>query len=129
MPLALLATALPFARLAFVMGAAEAQESAGLPEGLVIEDLTIGDGTEAVHHAQVSVHYTGTLTDGTKFDSSLDRGRPFQFLLGVGSVIRGWDEGVKGMREGGKRKLVIPPELGYGERGAGSIPPQLHPRL
>ena len=72
----------------------------------------------------VTVNYTGWLTDGTKFDSSLDQGKPFTFSLGGGNVIRGWDEGVKGMRVGGKRKLTIPPDLGYGAAGAGStIPP------
>jgi len=72
----------------------------------------------------VKVHYTGTLTDGTKFDSSLDRGEPFSFQLGAGQVIRGWDEGVKGMRVGGKRKLTIPPDMGYGAAGA---PPKIPP--
>jgi len=72
----------------------------------------------------VKVHYTGTLTDGTKFDSSLDRGEPFTFQLGAGRVIKGWDEGVKGMRVGGKRKLTIPPDMGYGETGS---PPKIPP--
>ena len=88
------------------------------------EDLQIGDGPEAVTGKGVSVHYTGTLTNGSKFDSSLDRGQPFDFTLGAGQVIRGWDEGVVGMKVGGKRKLTIPPHLGYGRRGAGgTIPP------
>jgi len=87
-------------------------------------DLTTGTGTEAVNHATVSVHYTGWLEDGTKFDSSLDRDAPFEFTLGAGQVIPGWDQGVMGMRIGGKRVLVIPPELGYGSQGAGgAIPP------
>jgi FKBP-type peptidyl-prolyl cis-trans isomerase len=90
---------------------------------LEIEELKVGIGHEAVVGRSVSVHYTGWLTDGTKFDSSVDRGSPFQFPLGAGRVIRGWDEGVQGMRVGGKRKLTIPSEMGYGERGAGGIIP------
>jgi FKBP-type peptidyl-prolyl cis-trans isomerase len=90
---------------------------------LKIEDVQVGNGAEAVAGKQVSVHYTGTLTDGKKFDSSLDRGQPFKFLLGAGQVIQGWDKGVAGMKVGGKRKLTIPPSLGYGERGAGGIIP------
>lgn len=84
---------------------------------LKIEDLVTGEGAVAVKGRSVSVHYTGWLTDGTKFDSSLDRGRAFAFPLGAGRVIRGWDEGVANMRVGGKRKLTIPPELGYGRQG------------
>ena len=91
--------------------------------GLQYEDLSVGDGKEAKSGADVSVHYTGWLTDDTKFDSSKDRGNPFQFRLGAGNVIRGWDEGVAGMRVGGSRKLVIPPDLGYGSRGAGGVIP------
>jgi FKBP-type peptidyl-prolyl cis-trans isomerase len=91
---------------------------------LIIEDLVIGEGTEATAGQHVSVHYTGWLTDGTKFDSSKDRNEPFDFPLGAGHVIRGWDEGVQGMKVGGKRKLTIPPSMGYGARGAaGVIPP------
>lgn len=85
-----------------------------LASGLIIEDVVIGDGLEATPSSVVTVHYTGTLVNGTKFDSSLDRGTPFSFQLGVGYVIRGWDEGVAGMKVGGKRKLIIPPQLGYG---------------
>ena len=91
--------------------------------GLQYQDLVQGDGAEAQAGQSVSVHYTGWLTDGTKFDSSVDRGEPFDFPLGAGMVIRGWDEGVAGMRVGGKRKLVIPPDLGYGQRGAGGLIP------
>ncbi|MEE8389125.1 MAG: FKBP-type peptidyl-prolyl cis-trans isomerase [Acidiferrobacterales bacterium] len=93
--------------------------------GLKYEDMTIGDGEEATGPGQtVTVHYTGWLEDGTKFDSSVDRGDPFQFPLGMGMVIKGWDEGVAGMKIGGKRKLTIPPQLGYGTAGAGgAIPP------
>ena len=91
---------------------------------LQIDVLNEGDGAEAVDGKGVSVHYTGWLTDGTKFDSSLDRGKPFQFTLGAGMVIKGWDQGVKGMKVGGKRKLTIPGDLAYGPRGyPGLIPP------
>lgn len=91
---------------------------------LEITDLVLGTGDEAVTGKQVSVHYTGTLTNGQKFDSSHDRGKPFGFPLGAGRVIKGWDQGVAGMKVGGKRKLVIPPELGYGARG---FPPVIPP--
>ncbi len=90
---------------------------------LKIENLKEGTGAEAVNGKRVSVHYTGTLTDGKKFDSSVDRGQPFTFVLGAGQVIRGWDLGVAGMKVGGKRKLTIPSELAYGERGAGGVIP------
>jgi FKBP-type peptidyl-prolyl cis-trans isomerase len=90
---------------------------------LNIEDQKTGEGAEAVAGKTVSVHYTGWLTDGKKFDSSVDRGQPFQFTLGVGQVIQGWDKGVAGMKVGGKRKLTIPPEMGYGARGAGGVIP------
>ncbi len=91
--------------------------------GLKYEDLVAGDGAVAEKGNQVSVHYTGWLTDGSKFDSSVDRNDPFQFGLGRGMVIRGWDEGVAGMKVGGKRKLTIPPQLGYGAQGAGGVIP------
>ncbi len=95
-----------------------------MDNGLKIQDLRVGTGPEAKSGYAVSVNYLGTLENGTKFDSSYDRGEPFQFLLGVGQVIKGWDIGVAGMKVGGKRKLIIPSALGYGERGAGSmIPP------
>ena len=90
---------------------------------LVYEELAVGNGAEASHGQQVTVHYTGWLTDGTKFDSSKDRNDPFVFGLGQGQVIKGWDEGVTGMKVGGKRKLTIPPQLGYGARGAGGVIP------
>ena len=93
------------------------------PSGLKFRDDVVGTGPAAAAGQQVSVHYTGTLTDGRKFDSSRDRGKPFQFQLGVGQVIRGWDEGVEGMKVGGRRTLVIPAELGYGSRGAGNVIP------
>lgn len=84
---------------------------------LQMEDLVIGEGTEAAAGDQITVHYTGWLEDGTKFDSSVDRGQPFTFILGAGNVIEGWDQGVAGMREGGKRRLTIPSDLGYGPQG------------
>ncbi len=90
---------------------------------LQIEELQIGTGEEAQAGMSVSVHYTGWLTNGTKFDSSLDRNSAFSFDLGAGRVIKGWDQGVAGMKVGGKRKLTIPPELGYGARGAGGVIP------
>lgn len=91
--------------------------------GLKYEDLVEGEGEVAVSGQKVVVHYTGWLTDGTKFDSSVDRSNPFSFPLGAGRVIRGWDEGVQGMKVGGKRKLTIPPQLGYGAAGAGGVIP------
>ena len=91
--------------------------------GLVFEELVVGTGKTAASGQKVSVHYTGWLTNGTKFDSSKDRGEPFVFPLGKGNVIKGWDEGVAGMKIGGKRKLTIPPQLGYGARGAGNVIP------
>jgi FKBP-type peptidyl-prolyl cis-trans isomerase FkpA len=97
------------------------------PSGLQYEDTTVGDGAEARAGQQVSVHYTGWLYDngvkGAKFDSSKDRNDPFGFGLGGGQVIRGWDEGVQGMKVGGTRQLVIPAALGYGARGAGGVIP------
>ena len=92
------------------------------PSGLQYRDDVVGTGAEAKAGHHVVVHYTGTLTDGKKFDSSRDRDQPFHFALGAGSVIRGWDEGVAGMKVGGRRTLVIPAELGYGSRGVGPIP-------
>jgi FKBP-type peptidyl-prolyl cis-trans isomerase FkpA len=98
-----------------------------LSPGLIIEDVVAGSGDEALAGKTVTVHYTGWLLEGgkqgKKFDSSRDRNDPFAFPLGGGRVIRGWDEGVAGMKTGGKRKLTIPPALGYGARGAGSVIP------
>lgn len=93
--------------------------------GLQYVDLVAGSGAQPQFAQTVTVHYTGWLTDGKKFDSSVDRGQPFQFQIGVGMVIKGWDEGVMTMKVGGKRKLIIPPQIGYGARGAGGglIPP------
>jgi FKBP-type peptidyl-prolyl cis-trans isomerase FkpA len=92
---------------------------------LVVDEVQVGTGAVATKGKTVSVHYTGTLTNGTKFDSSLDRGQPIEFPLGTGRVIKGWDQGIDGMKVGGKRKLTIPPNLAYGERGTpgGPIPP------
>jgi FKBP-type peptidyl-prolyl cis-trans isomerase FkpA len=93
------------------------------PSGLQYEDVQEGSGAAAKSGDTVEVHYTGWLTNGQKFDSSVDRGRPFSFRLGQGQVIKGWDEGVAGMKPGGKRKLTIPSALGYGSRGAGGVIP------
>jgi FKBP-type peptidyl-prolyl cis-trans isomerase FkpA len=93
------------------------------PTGLTIEEVVIGNGAEAAAGQNVKVHYTGWLANGTKFDSSKDRNDPFVFPLGAGNVIKGWDEGVRGMKVGGRRKLTIPPTLGYGARGAGGVIP------
>ena len=94
------------------------------PDGLQIQDEVVGTGTQAKSGDSVTVNYVGTLTNGTKFDSSYDRNTPFTTQIGVGQVIKGWDEGIVGMKVGGKRKLIIPPALGYGDQGAGAaIPP------
>lgn len=93
------------------------------PSGLKYTDLTVGQGVQPKQGDRVVVHYTGTLTDGTKFDSSVDRDQPFVFTIGVGEVIKGWDEGVSTMKVGGKRKLIIPSTLGYGSKGAGGVIP------
>ncbi len=93
------------------------------PSGLAYIDLVTGTGASPKSGDRVTVHYSGYLLDGKKFDSSVDRGQPFTFVIGVGQVIRGWDEGVMTMKVGGKRKLIIPPQLGYGSRGAGGVIP------
>ena len=96
----------------------------GCSKDEAIEDLAVGEGAEAEKNSIVTVNYTGSLTDGTKFDSSLNPGRtPFRFTIGAGQVISGWDEGVPGMKVGGKRKLTIPPNMGYGNQDMGVIPP------
>lgn len=93
------------------------------PSGLKYKDIVVGTGDSPTNGQMVTVHYTGTLTDGSKFDSSRDRGQPFSFPIGAGRVIKGWDEGVATMKIGGRRELVIPPDLGYGARGAGGVIP------
>jgi peptidylprolyl isomerase len=118
-----IATAVP------LLGRAEAANNQviEMPNGLKYTDTKAGDGATATSGNKVSVHYTGWLYNngakGAKFDSSVDRGQPFQFTLGAHQVIAGWDEGVAGMKVGGKRTLIIPPELGYGARGAGGVIP------
>lgn len=106
-----------------VTPAADAEAVVTTPSGLQYVDQVEGTGAMPQAGQTVVVHYTGTLIDGTQFDSSRDRNRPFSFKLGAGQVIRGWDEGLSTMRVGGQRKLIIPPELGYGARGAGGVIP------
>jgi FKBP-type peptidyl-prolyl cis-trans isomerase len=98
-------------------------KSKSTASGVEYWDIVLGTGATAVAGKTVTVHYTGWLTNGKKFDSSIDHGQPFTFPLGAGSVIKGWDEGVQGMTVGGKRQLRVPPELGYGARGAGGVIP------
>lgn len=100
-----------------------AEQTVTTESGLKYLDMTVGTGRQAELGDTASVHYTGWLADGKKFDSSVDRKEPFSFRLGAGQVIKGWDEGVMGMKIGGKRKLTIPPQLGYGARGAGGVIP------
>ena len=101
----------------------QAAKEVTTPSGLKYTDTVVGTGTTAEKGKLVTVHYSGYLMDGKKFDSSVDRGQPFQFNLGAGKVIKGWDEGVAGMKVGGKRTLIIPPDLAYGPRGAGGVIP------
>jgi peptidylprolyl isomerase len=103
--------------------AAPAQDTVTTPSGLKYIVTAAGKGGMPAKGTRVKAHYTGYLTNGTKFDSSVDRGRPFEFNVGMGMVIAGWDEAFLGMRKGEKRRLIIPPSLGYGESGAGPIPP------
>ncbi len=109
--------------LIFLVGCTASNQDVFNMEGMKIEILKKGTGAEAKRGDTVIVHYTGTFTDGRKFDSSVDRDEPFTFKLGAGQVIQGWDKGVAGMKVGEKRKLTIPPELAYGSRGAGGIIP------
>ena len=104
-------------------GKTAAAKTVTTASGLKYTDVKVGSGASPVKGKQVKVHYTGTLENGKKFDSSVDRNEPFTFVIGVGQVIAGWDEGVMGMKVGGKRKLIIPSKLGYGERGAGGVIP------
>lgn len=104
-------------------GTMNTNDGEGGVQSLVIQDEVIGTGAEAVSGSLVSVHYTGTLTNGQKFDSSRDRGVPFEFVLGGGSVIPGWEQGIAGMKVGGKRILIVPPQLAYGSQAIGNIIP------
>ncbi len=107
----------------FMLIAGCSKEDKVMDGELTIEDIIVGEGTEAVKHSIVTVNYTGWLEDGSKFDSSLNPGRdPFRFTVGAGQVIQGWDQGIPGMKIGGKRKLTIPPSMGYGNRDNGAIP-------
>jgi FKBP-type peptidyl-prolyl cis-trans isomerase len=101
----------------------KAFDNSGKLKNMVIDDVKVGDGQEVVDGDTVSVHYVGTLQNGTEFDNSKKRGQSFEFTVGAGQVIRGWEEGLVGMKVGGTRILVIPPEMGYGDRGIGPIPP------
>jgi len=107
----------------FMLMAGCSKEDKVMDGELTIEDIIVGEGAEAVKHSIVTVNYTGWLEDGSKFDSSLNPGRePFRFTVGAGQVIQGWDQGIPGMKIGGKRKLTIPPSMGYGNRDNGAIP-------
>ena len=110
--------------IAMVLIAGCSKDKEAMDGELIIEDLKVGEGTAVAQYNIVTVNYTGWLTDGTKFDSSLNPGRtPFRFTVGGGQVIKGWDEGLIGMKVGGKRKLTIPPNMGYGGQDMGVIPP------
>ena len=112
-----------FALALFMLMAGCSKEDKVMDGELTIEDIIVGEGTEAVKHSIVTVNYTGWLEDGSKFDSSLNPGRePYRFTVGAGQVIQGWDQGIPGMKIGGKRKLTIPPSMGYGNRDNGAIP-------
>ncbi|MDO9069157.1 MAG: FKBP-type peptidyl-prolyl cis-trans isomerase [Deltaproteobacteria bacterium] len=120
--LALILTAVSLTAVT-VQAAKESPKAVTTASGLKYIDVVVGKGASPVTGKQVTVHYTGTLENGKKFDSSVDRKEPFSFVIGVGQVIPGWDEGVKTMKVGGQRKLIIPSKLGYGARGAGGVIP------
>lgn len=122
-PIAIVAEAADVKPVAAPTTSTEEKKTVTTDSGLQYTDLVEGTGDSPKSGQKVTVHYTGTLEDGTKFDSSRDRGQPFDFKIGVGQVIKGWDEGVSTMKVGGRRQLIIPPELGYGSRGIGPIPP------
>ncbi len=123
LPLFFAALATGLCLTAFVSAEQKPSNAMTTESGLRYVDLVVGKGQQAQAGDLAIVHYTGWLADGTKFDSSLDRREPFSFRLGAGEVIRGWDEGVSTMKVGGKRKLIIPPQLAYGARGAGRVIP------
>lgn len=116
-------TAQPAPQPGTAPGEQTSAKEVSLPSGLHYQDLVVGDGALAESGSQVAVHYTGWLTDGTQFDSSRNSGQPLQFQIGAGSMIRGMEDGVRGMRVGGKRKLRIPPDLAYGSSGMGGVIP------
>lgn len=109
-------------RIGVIAEGDRAGQKVDMSESLLIADEVVGEGEEVKAGDQVSVHYTGQLSDGTVFDSSVNRGRPFEFTVGIGQVIQGWDQGLMGMKVGGKRQLTIPPELAYGDQVVGTIP-------
>jgi peptidylprolyl isomerase len=124
MTVAVLMALLPLSAITFAaQDAVKAAKTVTTDSGLKYTDVVVGKGAGPAKGKQVKVHYTGTLENGTKFDSSVDRNEPFSFVIGVGQVIPGWDEGVMTMKVGGKRKLIIPSKLGYGARGAGGVIP------
>ncbi len=115
--------ALAVAAILFLVTGGGNSDTVTTPSGLKYVDVAEGDGPSPQQGQTIEVHYTGTLENGTKFDSSVDRGQPYEFAIGTGVVIKGWDEGLMTMKVGGKRKLIVPPNLGYGAQGRPGIPP------